>query len=184
MTFGEIEVVERTTRYRPQSKQAFDAIQDHLNQTTPLAGSVLPASPDLPAPVAAPTSAIQPSDKVYPHVRLHGPYLRVDAGELAPMANIWEVASKDLCGGIWRTTPWIVEKATKNLITRPEAVRKHDGYFLVRRSIRTRLDTVCQRLAGKKLQMYTRPCRGGTDWEYRVLPNEYAVAKILRWRGD
>lgn len=181
--FGEIEVIERTTRYRPATKQAFDALQDHLSQTGALM-SATPASPDPSTPVAAPAPAAPPSDKIYPHVRLHGPQLRVDAGELAPMANIWEVASKDLCGGIWRTTPWIVEKATKNLITRPEAVKKNDGYFLVRRSIRTRLDTVCQRLADKKLQMYTRPCRGGTDWEYRVLPNEYAVAKILRWRGD
>lgn len=186
--FGEIEVVERTTRYRPNSKQAFDALQEHLRQTTPL----VPTTPEAPdtsasAPTPAPTPAAPPAPPpvVYQHVPLRGPGLQVDAGKVAPMDRIWDVASTDLCGGLWRTTPWVIEKITRGLIVRPdEGVQEKDGYFLVRRSIQSRLDSACKRLAVQKLQLYIRPCRGGADWEYRVVPNQYAVGKVLRWRGD
>jgi hypothetical protein len=105
------------------------------------------------------------------------------------MAKIWEVVSTDLCGGLWRATPWIIEKVTDRLIVRPDRVLKRedgycDGYYVVRRSVQSRMKDACKRLARQKLQMYVRPIRGGVDSEYRVLHNEYAVAEILDWRGD
>lgn len=182
MSFGEIEVIERTTRYRPASKQAFDAIQDHLSQAPPMAPAA-PLAPEAQAIAAAPSPA-NPGPKVYSHVRLHGPSLRIDAGELAPMPKIWDVVSTDLCGGLWRSTPWIIEKVTDRLIVRPDRIVKGDGYYLVRRSVQSRMKDACKRLARQKLQMWVRPIRGGVDSEYRVLHNEYAVPEILDWRGD
>jgi hypothetical protein len=187
--FGEIEVVERTTRYRPRSQEAFHALAEHLGHTAPAAPAAAPDAP--PEAPAAADDAKPPKDPEHPHVRLYGSQMRVNAGELAPSHRIWDVCSKDLAGGIWRSTPWIVDKVTKGLVVRPRnpypphddmPVRRHDGYYLVRRSIQSRIDDVCVRLAGKSLQMWVRPCKSGTDSEYRVMPTDRPVPKILAWR--
>ncbi|MHB1260461.1 MAG: hypothetical protein ACYC2H_01970 [Thermoplasmatota archaeon] len=187
------EVEERTVRFTPHNAEALAAVMEGLARrgaSPAIQVMSTSAAATEPTPQDEPIPALPAGDKglphVGPHVRLYpiGDRLKVNAKELAPMQRLHAVFGKDLVGGTWHTTPNIVAAITNDLIVRPRRVRKGDGYYLVRRSMQTRMVDVCMRLAAQCLQVQVRPSRTCADNEYRVVYSEHAVPRIQKWRGD